>query len=60
MAKQLESIEIHVENNIGPTVATLEGKIRAFCSYNCVYVAKTLDANPFRYRKIDAATSMGL
>jgi len=60
MAKQLESIEIHVENNIGPTVATPEGKIRAFCSYNCVYVAKTLDANPFRYRKIDAPTSLGL
>ena len=39
MAKQLESI-IPGENNICPTVATPEGKIRAFCSYNCVYVAK--------------------
>lgn len=55
-----QKFSVHVENNIGPTVATPEGKIRAFCSYNCVYVAKTLDANPFRYRKIDAANSLGL
>jgi N4-gp56 family major capsid protein len=55
-----QKFSIHVENNIGPTVATPEGKIRAFCSYNCVYVAKTLDSNPFRYRKIDAPTSLGL
>jgi hypothetical protein len=55
-----QKFSIHVENNIGLTVATPEGKIRAFCSYNCVYVAKTLDANPFRYRKIDAPTSLGL
>jgi hypothetical protein len=54
-----QKFSIHVENNIGPTVATPEGKIRAFCSYNTVYVAKTLDSNPFRYRRLDTGnTSM--
>lgn len=55
-----QKFSIHVENNLGPTVATPEGKIRAFCSYSCVYVAKTLDAAPFRYRKIDAPNSLSL
>ena len=55
-----QKFSTHVEQNLGPTVATPEGKIRAFCSYTCVYVAKTLDAAPFRYRKIDAPNSLSL
>jgi N4-gp56 family major capsid protein len=55
-----QKFSIHVENNLGPTLAAPEGKIRAFASYNVVFVAKTLDTNPYRYRKIDAPTSLGL
>ncbi len=43
-----------------PSVANPEGKIAGFVSYNVVFVAKNLDTNPYRLRKIDAATSLGL
>jgi hypothetical protein len=55
-----QKFAVHVENNLAPSLPNPEGKIRAFASYNCVFVAKTLDTNPYRMRKIDAPTSLGL
>jgi N4-gp56 family major capsid protein len=43
-----------------PSIANPEGKIKAAVSYNFVFVAKILDTNPYRIRKIDAPTSLGL
>jgi len=43
-----------------PSAADPEGKIRAFVSYNFVFVAKILASDPYRIRKIDAPTSLGL
>lgn len=51
---------INVQKNLGPSLASPEGKIRAFCSYNVVFVAKLLDTTNYRVRKIDAPTSLGL
>lgn len=42
----------------GLSVADPEGKIRAFASYNFVYVAKLLDTTNERYRTIDAPSSI--
>jgi N4-gp56 family major capsid protein len=51
---------VHVERNAAKSIANPEGKIRAFCSYNVVFVAKILDTVNYRLRKIDAPTSLGL
>jgi hypothetical protein len=44
----------------GLSVADPMGKIKALASYNFVFCAKILDTNPYRLRKIDAPTSLGL
>jgi N4-gp56 family major capsid protein len=54
------AFKIHVQKNLGPSLASPEGKIRAFCSYNVVFVAKLLDTTNYRLRLIDAPTSLGL
>jgi len=36
------------------------GQIGGIASYNVVFAAKNLDTNPYRLRKIDAPTSLGL
>jgi len=51
---------INVIREAKPSIADPEGKIRAAVSYNFVFCAKILDTNPYRIRKIDAATSLGL
>jgi len=43
-----------------PSIADPEGKIRAAVSYNFVFVTKVLDTSPYRIRKIDAPTSLGI
>jgi N4-gp56 family major capsid protein len=55
-----QKFSVTVLNGLKPDVANPEGKIKALCSYNCVFVAKTLDTNPYRMRKIDVANSLGL
>lgn len=51
---------VNVIREAKPSIADPEGKIRAAVSYNFVFCAKILDTNPYRIRKIDAATSLGL
>ncbi len=51
---------VNVIRETSPSIANPEGKIRAAVSYNFVFAAKVLDTNPYRIRKIDAATSLGL
>lgn len=51
---------VNVIQETKPSIANPEGKIRAAVSYNFVFVAKVLDTNPYRLRKIDAPTSLGL
>jgi len=51
---------INVVREMSPSIANIEGKIRAAASYNFVFCAKILDTNPYRVRKIDAPTSLGL
>ena len=51
---------VNVIRETAPSIANPEGKIRAAVSYNFVWVAKILDTNPYRIRKIDAPTSLGL
>lgn len=43
-----------------PSVADPAGKIRASVAYNFVWANKILDTNPYRIRKMDLATSLGL
>lgn len=42
------------------SVANPTGQIGGIASYNVVFAAKNLDTNPYRSRKIDAPTSLGL
>lgn len=51
-------VDVIRENGI--SVANPEGKIRAIASYNFVFVTKLLDTNPYRVRKIDFPSSLGL
>lgn len=51
---------VNVVKESGPSVANPEGKIKAIVSYNVVFAAKVLDTNPYRMRKIDVASSLGL
>jgi N4-gp56 family major capsid protein len=55
-----QKFQINVIQESKPSIANIEGKIRAAVSYNFVFVAKTLDTNPYRMRKIDAPNSLGL
>ncbi len=43
-----------------PSAADPEGKIRAYVSYNFVFVAKVMDTSTYRIKKIDAPSSLGL
>lgn len=60
MDQDQSKFSVKVVNNAGVSVANPTGTIRAFCSYNFVFVAKVLDTSPYRIRKIDAPTSLGL
>lgn len=60
MDQNATKFKINVINETAPSIANIEGKIRAAVSYNFVFVAKLLDTNPYRVRKIDAPTSLGL
>jgi hypothetical protein len=51
---------VNVLREQGISVANPEGKIRAVASYNFVFVAKVLDTSPYRIRKIDFPSSLGL
>lgn len=60
MDQDSSKFSVKVVKDAGVSVANPTGTIRAFCSYNFVFVAKVLDTNPYRIRKIDAPTSLGL
>jgi N4-gp56 family major capsid protein len=55
-----QKFNVTVLRDLKPDVANPTGTIRALASYNCVFVAKTLDSTNYRYRKIDVANSLGL
>mgnify|MGYP002619949079 CR=1 FL=1 len=55
-----QRFRVNVVRNLPVSVANPTGTIRALASYNFVFVAKILDTNPYRIRKIDAPTSLGL
>lgn len=55
-----QKFNVTVVRDLKPDVANPTGTIRALASYNCVFVAKTLDTTTFRYKKIDVANSLGL
>jgi N4-gp56 family major capsid protein len=53
-----DRFRLNVVRNLGPSKADPTGKIRAFVSYNFVFVAKIMDSTNYRYRKIDAPSSI--
>jgi N4-gp56 family major capsid protein len=55
-----QKFSVNVIQEAKPSIANIEGKIRAAVSYNFVFVSKILDASTYRIRKIDAATSLGI
>jgi hypothetical protein len=55
-----QKFNIHVIREEKPSIANPEGKIRGAVSYNFVWVTKILDTNPYRIRKIDFPSSLGL
>jgi N4-gp56 family major capsid protein len=55
-----QKFSVNVITEAKPSIANPEGKIRAAVSYNFVFVTKVLDTSPYRIRKIDAPTSLGL
>lgn len=55
-----QKFSVNVVKDMKPSVANPTGTIRALVSYNFVFVTKVLDTNPYRLRKIDAPTSLGL
>jgi N4-gp56 family major capsid protein len=60
MDQNVQKFSVNVVDNMKPGPGNPEGKIRALVSYNYVFVTKVLDTNPYRMRKIDAPTSLGL
>jgi len=60
MDQNSQKFSVNVVRDIKVGPANPEGKLKALASYNFVYVAKILDSNPYRLRKIDAPTSLGL
>lgn len=55
-----QKFNVTVLRDLKPDVANPTGTIRALASYNCVFVAKTLDSTNWRYATIDVANSLGL
>lgn len=53
-----DRFRVNVVRNLGPSKADPTGKIRAFVSYNFVFVAKIMDSTNYRFRKIDAPSSI--
>lgn len=60
MDQNKQKFSVSVVNKLPIGVANPTGSIAALASYNFVFVAKTLDTSPYRMRKIDAPTSLGL
>lgn len=53
-----DRFRVNVVRGLGPSKADPTGKIRAFISYNFVFVAKIMDSTNYRFRKIDAPSSI--
>lgn len=60
MDQDKQKFSVKVVNKLPVGVANPTGSIAALASYNFVFVAKVLDTSPYRIRKIDAPTSLGL
>jgi N4-gp56 family major capsid protein len=60
MDQDKSKFKVYVSRDESPSIANPEGKIKAFASYNFVFVVKNLDTNPYRHRQWDFASSLGL
>ncbi len=55
-----QKFSVSVVRDAAPSIANPEGKIKALASYNFVFCAKNLDTAPYRLRKIEFSSSLGI